>query len=110
MQFLLFVFFFRNSLESRQSLIPQLRKVVSQFHNSPRIHFVNPPCPLSPVAHQPRIFQYSQMLRYRRPRNWHALRKFVHRPRMLRQHGKNRQSRRIAQCRQPILYVSIHLR
>ena len=104
------MFFFCKLFERGKRLIPQLCKMVSEQRQPVGIQLVNPPCSFAAVAHQPRILQHPQVLRNRRTRNRQARRKLIHRLRMVPQHLEYGQPRRVAQCRQSILYVSLHLR
>ena len=96
-------FFFCKLFERGKRLIPQLRKVIPQQRQPFGIQFINPPRPLPPVAHQPRPFQHLQVLRNGRPRYRQSRRQLIHRLRMVAQHFEDRQPRRVAQRRQPVL-------
>ena len=104
------MFFFSELFERGKCLVPQLSKVIAEHRDTFGIQFINPPRTFPPVAHQPRILQHPQVLRNGRARDWQAGRKLVHGLGMLAQHLENSQPRGVAQCRQPVLYVSIHLR
>ena len=84
--------------------------MIAEQRHSLGIQFVNPPRAFPPVANQPRLFQHTQVLRNGRPRYRQSCRQLIHRLPMVPQHLEDRQPRRVAQRRQSILYVSIHLR
>jgi len=104
------MFFFSKLLERGKRLIPQLRKVVPQHRQALGIQLVDPPRPLAAVAHQACILQHAQVLGNGRTGNRQARRKLIHRLGMVAQHLENGQPGGVAQRRQSVLYVSIHLR
>ena len=104
------MFVFSKFFERGKGLIPQLCKMVSEERQPLWIQFVNPARAFAAVPHQSRILQHPQVLRNRRARNWQSRRKLVHGLRMVPQHFKNSQPRRVPQRRQSVLYVSTHLR
>jgi len=97
------MFFFCKLFERGKRLIPQLRKVIPQQRQALGIQLINPPRPCAPIANQPRLFQHSQVLRNGRPRYRQSRRQLIHRLRMVAQHLKDRQPRRVAQRRQSAL-------
>ena len=97
------MFFFCKFFERGKRLIPQLREVIPQQRQPLGIQLINPPRPRTPVANQPRLFQLPQMLRNGRPRYRQSRRQLIHRLRMIPQHLKDRQTRRIPQRRQSVL-------
>ena len=104
------MFFFGELFERGKRLVPQLREVVPQQRQPLRIQFVNPARAFPAVPHKARILQHPQVLRNGWPRYRQARRKLVHSLRVIAQHLEDRQPGRIAQSRQSVLYVSIHLR
>ena len=104
------MFFFSKLLKRGKRLIPQLRKVVPQQRQALGIQFIDPPRAFPPVAYQPCILQDPQMLGNGRARYRQARRKLVHGMGMVAQHLENGQPGGVAQRRQSVLYVRIHLR
>lgn len=74
------------------------------------VQFIDSPRTYTSVAHQARFLQHAQMLRDGRPRHRQACRQFVHRAGMRADHFEDRQTGGVAQGRESVLYVSIHLR
>ena len=104
------MFCFSELLEHGKRLIPQFCKVIAEQREALGIQFINPPCPVAAVAHQAGILQHPQVLRNGRAGNRQAGGKLIHRLRMVAKHLENGQPGGVAQCGQPVLYVSIHLR
>lgn len=84
-------------------MVPQEREPLG-------IQFVDAAGAFAAVAHQTSLFQHPQVLGNSRPRHGKFRRQLMHGPRMRPDHFKNGQARRIAECRQAVLWVSIHLR
>ena len=97
------MFFFSELFERGKCLVPQLSKVIAEHRDTFGIQFINPPRTFPPVAHQPRILQHPQVLRNGRSRYRQSRRQLIHRLRMVAQHLKDRQPRRVAQRCQPAL-------
>ena len=108
--FLLFVRFLGSLLESCQCLVPKLGKMVAQKGQPIGVEFVDAARALAAVAHQASLFEHPQVLRNRRTRNGQAGSEFVHRTRRSAQHLEDSQAGCVAQSRETVLYVSIHLR
>ena len=110
MLFLLFVFLFRKSFESREGLVPQFRKMIPQGRNPLRIKIVNPPRSFATVVNQTGLLQDLQMLRYGRTRDRQPGGQLVDRVGMLGQHSEDGQARGVAEGGESVFYVSVHLR
>jgi hypothetical protein len=110
MSFLLSILFFRELLESCQSLAPKMSKMVAQQRDALGIQFVNAAGAVATVAHQASLLQYTEVLRDRGTRNRQSGSQLVHRARMGAQHIEDGQAGGIAQSGEAIFYVSIHLR
>ena len=84
--------------------------MIAQEGDALRIQLVNAPRARPPIAHQTRLFEHAQVLRNRRARHGQPGRQFVYRVGMAAEHLEDGQSGGIAESRQAVLYVSIHLR
>ena len=84
--------------------------MVAQHGNALGIQFVDTAGAFAAVAHQPGVLQNAQMLRNGWARHGHARGQFVHGARGSAQHFEDRQAGGVAQGRETVLYVSIHLR
>lgn len=84
--------------------------MIAQERNALRIQLVNAPRACPTVTHQTRLLEYAQVLRHRRARHRQPRRQFVYRIGMTAEHLEDGQPRGVAQSRQAVLYVSIHLR
>lgn len=84
--------------------------MVAEYGNSLGIQFVDAARAFAAVAHQAGVLQDAQMLGNGWARNWHARGQFIHGTRRSPQHFEDGQARRVAQGRETVLYVSVHLR
>ena len=91
-------------------MIPQLCKVIAEQGQPLWIQFVDPTGAFPAVAHQTRILQHTQVLGNRWAGYRQASRELVHSLGMVAQHLEDGQPGGVAQRRQSVLYVSIHLR
>jgi uncharacterized membrane protein len=62
MLFLLFVFFLCSSLESRQSQVPKIGKVIAEQRDALRVQFINTAGTCAAITHQAGLLQYPQVL------------------------------------------------
>ena len=84
--------------------------MVAEQREALGIEFVNASRAHTPVAHQTRLLQHAEMLGYGWPRDRQPCRQFVYRPGMRSDHFEDGQAGGVAQGRESVLYVSIHLR
>jgi len=84
--------------------------MVAQHGDSFGVQFIDAARAFAPVAHQSRVFQHAEVLGDGGAGNWQPCGELVHRLRVVPQHFEDGQAGGIAQCREPILYVSVHLR
>lgn len=84
--------------------------MVTQHGNALGIQFVDTAGAFAAVAHQSGVLQNAQMLGYRWARDGHARGQFVHGAGGGAQHFEDGQAGGVAQGRETVLYVSVHLR
>lgn len=84
--------------------------MVAQQGKALGIQLVNAACPFMAVADQAGLFKHAQMLRNGRARDRQTRGELVHGLGVRAQHFKDGQAGGIAQGRETVLYVSIHLR
>ena len=70
--------------------------MVAQERQAFGIEFVDPPCTLAPVSHEPCLFECTQVLGDGRPRYRQARGQFVYGARVCANHFEDREAGRIA--------------